>query len=117
MLRAVTLFGIALLALVLSTDHADGATSTRLDREAGVRLTLEGKELTGTIVAQPNRSRSPTIERELFGERVRMACGTSFRDSRGIVVTEAGRWPDGARSAAGGGFPPGVALSSSRVGL
>jgi hypothetical protein len=63
-----------------------------LDRDMGVRFTLNGATLKATIVG-------PTVQQRLFGERIDAICATSHRPGpslRKVVATAT--WPDGARS-------------------
>ena len=70
---------------------ASAATRVRVDRDNGVRFTLDGKALTVTFL----QARRKDIE----GKRVRVACGTSFGRPRKNVVIVNDRWPARALSA------------------
>lgn len=88
----------SLVAMSLPTD-AGAVTRTKLDRGNELRFTLKGSELTLAIVDLPNRISHPTIQSDLFGKRLWVGCGSSFRAvTRNSVVGAAVRWPRGAGS-------------------
>jgi hypothetical protein len=78
-----------LLALILPAG-AGAAVKTRVDRHAAVRLTLDGRLLTATLV-------KPRSSDELFGKRIDAVCGSSFLHLRRTRVVRRQRWPVGAR--------------------
>lgn len=85
------------LALLGPTSIADADVRTKMDRQQGVRLKLEGKRLTATVVARPNHHRTPPLS-ELSGKRVRAGCGISFRHRSSAAVRDVRRWPTAATS-------------------
>jgi hypothetical protein len=87
---------------VIATGDAMNGTQTAIrtatDRDDEVRFRLDGRTLTATIAHQPNVVRTPTIEEDLFGKRVRASCGTLHGGRGGTVVSRIRRWPDGETS-------------------
>ncbi|HYI80841.1 MAG TPA: hypothetical protein VEW67_08275 [Thermoleophilaceae bacterium] len=98
--RAALLVGVLVsLTCALVPPIAGGATWTKLDRGNELRFKLKGSELTLTIVERRNFIRIPTTRSELFGKRLWVGCGTSFRAvNRDTVVGALVRWPRGAES-------------------
>lgn len=97
---ALLLVSLVLTTLLLAAD-ADAATRTKLDRWSDLRFTLERSSLTLTIRDQEGLVQNPRIQSELFGKRVWVGCGTSFRSSaRKTVARAVVRWPRGAKSIA-----------------
>jgi hypothetical protein len=92
--RVAPLLAVVLLAAPAT---ASAAVRSELDRQGGVRLTLDGAALTAEIVVTPHFHRSPTTEEQLYGQRVAGACGTSFRPLRRTFVFERRVWPAGVR--------------------
>lgn len=99
-LRAALLVGVLVgLTAALISPSAGAATWTKLDRGNELRFKLKGSKLTLTIVERHNVIRSPTTQSELFGKRLWVGCGTSFRGvNRDTVVGALARWPRGAES-------------------
>lgn len=89
---------LAALTITAVASPADAAVRTKLNRGDGVRFTLDRKQLSLRIVDSPRHVRRPTIRSELFGKRLVIACGSSFRSSRGKTVSKKVHWPDGALS-------------------
>ena len=86
---------VALLVAVMLAmpSVSQAATRRATDREAGVRFTLDGRLLTVRLLPGAPAS----TRRELTGERVRAACGTSFAFTRGTKVRRTRLWPRGRR--------------------
>ena len=80
------------IACVVLAPAAAADIRRGLDRDMGVRFTLNGATLKATIVG-------PTVQQRLFGERIDAICATSRRPGPSLrkVVANA-TWPDGARS-------------------
>jgi hypothetical protein len=99
-LRAALLVGVMVgVTAALVPPGASAATWTKLDRRNELRFKLKGSELTLTIIERRNFIRIPTTRRELFGKRLWVGCGTSFRAvNRDTVVGAVVRWPHGAES-------------------
>jgi hypothetical protein len=76
---------VAVLVVAIPTALADAATLSK--RSHGVRLTLDGRHLTATIVADWR------ITGALKGHRVQAACGTTVDPRRHDRVFTARRWP------------------------
>jgi hypothetical protein len=92
------LVAFVLNALLLAAE-ADAATRTKLDRWSELRFTLGRSSLTLTIRDRENLIQSPTIQGELFGKRLWVGCGTSFRSpARKTVAHAVVRWPRGMKS-------------------
>jgi hypothetical protein len=99
--RPLATLGAAFLATTLamataSVSHA--ASLTKLDRASEVRLSIDGTSLRATIVDLHNVSQSPTVQQRLFGRRIFLGCGSSFRHFQGTTVRRVVRWPSGATS-------------------
>jgi hypothetical protein len=82
------------IALILPTSAA-GAVKTGFDRDAGMRLTLDGRVLTAKIAN--SRGGDLDLEKRLYGRRIDAVCGSSF------LYPEGPRWcgDSGGRSACG----------------
>ena len=91
MRRAFALL-IAAAVLAAGAPAASAETRVAVDRNAGIRFTLEGKALTLSLTGRRERSTVP-------GNRVKVACATSFRRLRAGLVLASARWPSGAESA------------------
>jgi hypothetical protein len=82
----------ALLALgvALATPTAGAAAvKTGFDRHGGLRLTLDGRVLTATIVRQ-------RAEEDLFGKRIDAVCSSTSPLTRRGLVIRTRLWPEGA---------------------
>jgi hypothetical protein len=66
--------------------------------KAEVRLTLDGRRLTVRIYDDPYYRGRPSVGRQVFGKRIRAACGRSFRPGPKDVVMSTRRWPRGVAS-------------------
>jgi len=91
---------LALLVLAFMAPTADAAVRTKLDRGNEVRFELSGRTLSMTLVERELVFQSPTTQSELLGQRVRVACATSFRYSRKNMVMAVLNWPDDSTTAA-----------------
>jgi hypothetical protein len=89
--RLLPVSAVATACLVLASA---GAADIRraVDRDRGVRFTLNGATLKATIVG-------PNVQRLVFGKRIDAICATRRRPGPGLEkVIAAAIWPDGARS-------------------
>lgn len=91
-LLLVVLVAVATVCLI-GPPAAAADVRGELDRRAGVRLTLAGRVLTAEIVRQPNVIREPETTKELFGRRIRGACGASFDRRHPRFVHRQRVWP------------------------
>lgn len=91
-LGVVVLLGLC--ATVPLVDEAKATMREKSDRGNELRFSLDGSMLTLAIFDRPNLLQSPTIQDDLFGQRVWAGCGTSFRVvSRRTVIGRVVRWP------------------------
>jgi hypothetical protein len=82
---------LALVVLLMAVPAVPAATRRAMDREAGVRFTLDGRVLTARVLP-----RAPVrVRRQLFGDRIRAVCGTNFAFTRGVKVRHTRLWPRG----------------------
>lgn len=93
--RGVVLAAACMWGLGLAP--AQAATRSKLGEDE-IRFTLSGKALTVAIVDRKNFIQDPSPQEELYGKRVEMGCGTSFRRSRRGLVGKRVDWSVGARS-------------------
>ena len=91
MRRAFALL-IAPAVLAAGAPAASAETRVAVDRNAGIRFTLEGKALTLSLIGRRERSTVP-------GNRVKVGCAGSFRRLGAGLVLASARWPTGAKSA------------------
>jgi hypothetical protein len=84
-------------ALLLIVPAARAEEVTRLDRDHGVRFTLDGAILTVRLEPQPGR-RPADVRGEVWGERIRAACSPVFtfrpRKARRLAVVRTQLWPE-----------------------
>ncbi len=80
------------LTVLAGAAPADAATRRATDREAGIRFTLDNRVLTVRLLP-----RAPAgVRREVRGERIEAACGTSLAFTiRGVTVRRTRLWPEG----------------------
>jgi hypothetical protein len=97
--RLAVVAGLA--GVVLAASAAVATTRSATDRESGLRFRLEGRVLTVSLAPQPGRE-PPDARDELWGERVRAACSTSYLRpiGRRRAVHVVRLWPDGAHHVA-----------------
>ncbi|HEY1360438.1 MAG TPA: hypothetical protein VGF21_19215 [Thermoleophilaceae bacterium] len=91
------LAGLAVVPLLLcGSSIAWATTRTETDRSTDVRFTLDGRTLTAEVLEQPITV-GTGVREDLYGKRVRGACGTSFREHniRRTAVSQLRRWPKG----------------------
>ncbi|MEX1141808.1 MAG: hypothetical protein WD399_01625 [Thermoleophilaceae bacterium] len=95
-------WGIAVvvtLGMLAGAPVAESAVRVKTDRGSGVRFLLEGKRLTVSILDRRNHQVEPPVIEQVSGKRVRVACGTRFQYSQGVIVKTRRRWPKGETAA------------------
>jgi hypothetical protein len=95
--RGVVLVVASVSVLLGLATPVHGATRSKLGEDE-IRFTLSGKVLTVAIVDRKNFTQYPSPQQELYGKRVDVGCGTSFRQPRVGFAGKRVRWPVGARS-------------------
>jgi hypothetical protein len=95
--RGVVLAVALVLVLLGLATPVQAATRSKLGEDE-IRFTLRGKVLTVTIVDRENFIQDPSPQEELYGKRVEVGCGASFRKPREGFAWKRVKWPVGARS-------------------
>jgi hypothetical protein len=90
MSRRITALLLAAAALPALPPAASAATRSAYDRDAGVRLTLEGRVLTAKLVRS-----TPATRKKLYGRRIEAACGAVSDAASADLVHVARKWPRG----------------------
>ncbi|MBD0282279.1 MAG: hypothetical protein ICV69_08825 [Thermoleophilaceae bacterium] len=83
---------IAFVALA-SAPTAGAGTRRATDSEARIRFTLDDRLLTVRVLPGAPRR----VRRQLYGNRIRATCGTSFVFISGVKVDRTRLWPRGRR--------------------
>jgi hypothetical protein len=85
-------------ALLLIVPAAQAERLTKLDRDHGVRFTLDGAVLTVRLEPQPGQSPAD-IPEDVWGRQIRAACSPVFtfrpRKARRLAVVQTQLWPEG----------------------
>jgi hypothetical protein len=78
-------------ASLVSAPVAGAATRRGTDSQARIRFTLDDRILTVRVLPRATRR----VRRQLYGNRIRAVCGTSFNFDQAVKVRRTRLWPRG----------------------